>query len=95
MGKVVYAHRFAYESARGPLPPGMQIDHICNVRACVNTEHLQVVTPWENSLLAKIRSGDASVSYWDWALDVGLAVELKDKSPDERLSQKHTWGHEA
>lgn len=40
----VYAHRFAFELLTGPIPAGMQIDHTCNVRSCVNPAHLEVVT---------------------------------------------------
>lgn len=42
------AHRFAYETFSGPIPEGMQIDHLCRNRRCVNPDHLEVVTNREN-----------------------------------------------
>ena len=40
----VYAHRFAYELLVGPIPEGLTIDHLCRVRLCVNTRHMEPVT---------------------------------------------------
>ncbi len=43
-----YAHRIAYTIIRGPIPEGLQIDHLCRVRHCVNPKHLEPVTAYEN-----------------------------------------------
>lgn len=42
------AHRFAYEAVIGPIPKGLQLDHLCRVRNCVNPAHLEPVTGREN-----------------------------------------------
>lgn len=41
-------HRFAYEAMVGPVPDGMQLDHLCRNTRCVNPGHLEPVTPGEN-----------------------------------------------
>lgn len=46
--KPVGAHRWSYEHYCGPIPTGLVIDHLCEVRECVNPAHLEVVTNAEN-----------------------------------------------
>ena len=38
------AHRWLYEYLVGPVPDGLQLDHLCRVRHCVNPDHLEPVT---------------------------------------------------
>lgn len=49
-GRGVYAHRFFFERAKGPIPPGLHIDHLCRNTSCVNPDHLEAVTQRENTL---------------------------------------------
>jgi hypothetical protein len=43
-----YAHRFSYEATLGPIPDGLEIDHLCRNRRCVRPDHLEPVTHAEN-----------------------------------------------
>ena len=56
-GKPVYAHRLAYEWAHGPIPDGLQIDHLCHNRGCVNPRHLDAVTSGENTRRGVVSRG--------------------------------------
>jgi len=50
-GKMVLAHRWAYERWVGPIPEGFQLDHfVCETKHCVNPGHVRPVTPRENVL---------------------------------------------
>ncbi len=48
LGAQQYAHRVSYERHKGPIPEGLEIDHLCRVRNCVNPDHLEAVTHREN-----------------------------------------------
>jgi hypothetical protein len=48
------AHRVAYELTHGPIPDGLEIDHLCRVRNCVNPAHLEAVTHSENCRRAAV-----------------------------------------
>lgn len=42
------AHRVAFKALRGPIPDGLELDHLCRTRCCVNPWHLEPVSHIEN-----------------------------------------------
>ena len=47
-GKNKLAHRAMYEINTGEIPHGTELDHICRNKSCVNPDHLEPVTHFEN-----------------------------------------------
>jgi hypothetical protein len=53
-GKTKLTHRLAYELVVGEIPKGLELDHLCKIRHCVNPAHLEPVTHGENMKRAGI-----------------------------------------
>lgn len=49
----VTAHRLVYELLIGPVPDGLELDHLCRIRHCVRPDHLEPVTHAENMRRAR------------------------------------------
>ena len=58
--RTVNAHRWAYEHLVGPIPEGLDLDHLCRVPGCVNPEHLEPVTHRENVARGFVARGAAA-----------------------------------
>ncbi len=64
----VYTHRWSYARHVGPIPEGMEIDHLCHDRSCVNPAHLRLATRKQNQenrrgAQSNSRSGVRGVSW--------------------------------
>lgn len=47
-GRMVRAHRYAWERVNGPISDGLELDHACRERSCVNVDHLRLATRAQN-----------------------------------------------
>lgn len=62
----VLAHRLAWEKANGPIPEGLCVLHRCDLRRCINVEHLWLGTCADNNrdrdAKGRTARGDATVN---------------------------------
>jgi hypothetical protein len=52
-GRTHQAHRFSYVVHHGAIPPGLTLDHLCRVKACVNPWHVDPVPGGVNARRAR------------------------------------------
>ena len=79
-------HRLVWERLRGPVPAGMQLDHLCEQHDCVNPDHLEPVTQLEN-----LRRADKVKLTADDAREIRrLAGTLTQRAIAERFGISHT-----
>lgn len=66
--KMMYAHRFSFELANGPIAPSNVVDHICHEPKCVRPDHMRAVTSKQNSehQLIESRTGRSGVRGVVW-----------------------------
>lgn len=64
--RTIQAHRVAYEIMVGPVPDGLELDHLCRNRECVNPAHLEAV-PHLLNCLRSFPVGDPDGAVWSLA----------------------------
>lgn len=84
--KSVWAHRLSYECLIGPIPSGLQLDHLCRNRACVNPDHLEPISRHENILRGISPSAEnARKTHCIYGHELkGENVYVRPSSPEKR-----------
>ena len=85
-GRNTGAHRALYEEHVGPIPDGLEIDHLCRVTACVNPGHLEPVTRQENMRRTRRRFLDGECAKGHSLADAW--VDPKKDSPRCRICHR-------
>jgi hypothetical protein len=77
--RVLLAHRFSFWLKHGSIPASkLVVDHICNVRKCVNPDHLQLLTIVQNAMKDRVRK-------------TGVRRAGKCKDPEKRRLYLKEW----
>jgi hypothetical protein len=63
-GEMIQSTRLAYEALRGPIPEGLQADHLCRNKGCLNPYHLEAVTPSVNRQRSRIGEPHPLTAWW-------------------------------
>lgn len=78
------AHRVYYEKFKGKIPDRYHVDHLCHVKACINPEHLEAVTPQENEWRAYATRLGLSKEQRE-SLSIWLQENLTDKQLQKNI----------
>jgi endogenous inhibitor of DNA gyrase (YacG/DUF329 family) len=79
------AHRASYELYVGPIPDGLQLDHLCRNRSCINPAHLEPVTCAENIRRGLAGKGPRSEGH---KMAVSVATRRRMEIPVELEAQR-------
>jgi hypothetical protein len=101
-GKSLRAHKSFYEQENGAVPDGLELDHLCENKACVRPSHLQPVTHTEN-----VQRGGCAKLGWEKIREIRdrfaaggvlqreLAVEYGVNQPHiSRIVREDSWNEQ-
>jgi hypothetical protein len=78
------AHRASYEFHKGKIPEGLQLDHLCRNRSCINPDHLEPVTLQENIRRGETGQGPRSEAHKQ---AVSRAGKKRFSDPEKKAAQ--------
>ena len=85
--KKAFAHRLAYEMLVGPIPEGLESDHLCRVRHCVNPAHIEPVTSSVNSQRSPLNKGEGNPSAKMKEADIPIIRALRGQLSQRKLAE--------
>jgi hypothetical protein len=92
-GHYVDTHRFAYELLIGPIPAGLELDHLCRIRLCVNINHLEPVTRQVNIQRGISANGIKTHCLWGHPFDADNTYWYKGRRICRACNRKHHLKH--
>ena len=81
------AHRISYELFVAPIPAGLIVRHKCDTPRCVNPEHLEVGTAWDNAQDKVLRNRDSSLRGEEHPRSVFSTDQIVQIRSDKRLQK--------
>lgn len=94
-GKAQLAHRVLHRWTKGPIPDGIQLDHMCHNRSCVNPDHVRF-SDWETNGQNRASANKNSKTgirgvYWNkerlgWFAAITLSREVIRRGPFAEIS---------
>ena len=93
-------HRLIYEAYKGAIPEGLEIDHLCRVKHCINPDHLEAVSHkvnmqrWKNpnqkpGYCAKNTHKLAETGVYEWFSKTGIQQQQCKQCNLDRSRKRH------